>query len=186
MKIALFLGKFNPFHKGHLEAVEAAFLKFHMDKIIVVPTMLQNPWWEGKFLDFDERFEIIKRSLLDLWTIGISWIRDNQNRIIISDIEKDLIPPYYEYATLHALKNKYCNDEVFVLCGVDVIQDIPNWMHGGKILEDYDFLVIDRYKDISSTIIQEKIKDDEDITPYVTPGAERLIRKFYEKEEAPL
>ena len=54
-------------------------------------------------------------------------------------VEKYLIPPYYSYATLHALKNKYCNDEVFVLCGEDTMKSIPDWMHGGKIIEDYDF-----------------------------------------------
>ena len=64
--------------------------------------------------------------------------------IYINLIEKELIPPYYSYATLHALKNKYCNDEIFVLCGEDTIKDIPNWMHGGKIIEDYDFLIVDR------------------------------------------
>ena len=66
--------------------------------------------------------------------------KKSQNYIIVDLIETKLIPPYYSYATLHALKNKYCNDEIFVLCGEDTIKDIPNWMHGGKIIEDYDFL----------------------------------------------
>ena len=50
----------------------------------------------------------------------------------MSTIEKYLTPPYYGYATLHALKNKYCNDEIFILCGEDTIKDIPNWMNGDE------------------------------------------------------
>ena len=97
-----------------------------------------------------------------------------------STIEKELIPPYYSYATLHALKNKYCNDEVFVLCGEDTIKDIPNWMHGGKIIEDYNFLIVDRPKDsISSTEIRNKVKNGEDIDKYVSSDVVNLIKKYY-------
>ena len=99
----------------------------------------------------------------------------------ISSIEKELIPPYYSYATLHALKNKYCNDEVFVLCGEDTIKDIPNWMHGGKIIEDYNFLVIDRPKNsISSSYIRDMIKRGGTINEYVSLNVIDLIKKYYE------
>ena len=58
MKIALYLGSFNPFHNGHLEVVKSALLDFKMDKVIIVPTM-QNPWKEEKVLDIDKREAII-------------------------------------------------------------------------------------------------------------------------------
>ena len=134
MKIALYLGSFNPFHNGHLEVVKAALNKFKMDKVIIVPTM-QNPWKKEKVLDIDKRFDIIASSI---------FIEFSNKFFSIDLIEKELIPPYYSYATLHALKTKYCNDEIFVLCGEDTIGDIPNWMHGGKIIEDYNFLIVDR------------------------------------------
>ena len=47
MKIALYLGSFNPFHNGHLEVVKTALNDFKMDKVIIVPTM-QNPWKKEK------------------------------------------------------------------------------------------------------------------------------------------
>ena len=125
MKIALYLGSFNPFHNGHLEVVKSALLDFKMDKVIIVPTM-QNPWKEENPIPFERRFQIIFRSLNELinkphpkYTCGVSSIKD---WVYISRIEKELIPPYYSYATLHALKNKYCNDEIFVLCGEDTME----------------------------------------------------------------
>ena len=176
MKIALYLGSFNPFHNGHLEIVKIALNDFKMDKVIIVPTM-QNPWKKEKVLDIDKRIDIIRNSI---WYNILKEI-DTISCISISHIEKYLTPPYYSYATLHALKNKYCNDEIFVLCGEDTIKDIPNWMHGGKIIEDYNFLVVDRaINSISSSYIRNIIKNKGIIDEYVSPGVINLIKKYYE------
>lgn len=185
MKIALYLGSFNPFHNGHLSVVKTALEDFKMDKVIIVPTM-QNPWKKEKVLDIDKRVKIIHLSILKaelihkahkMHTCGNSPL---STWVSYSTIEKELIPPYYSYATLHALKNKYCNDKVFVLCGEDTMKDIPNWMHGGKIIEDYDFLVVDRFSwDISSTQIREYIKLGKDISKFVSPNIIHLLEEYY-------
>ena len=188
MKIALYLGSFNPFHNGHLEVVKTALNDFKMDKVIIVPTM-QNPWKKEKVLDIDKRSFIIINSLIRRKSIAfVPYTFDKDFEIypyiIISNIEKELIPPYYSYATLHALKNKYCNDEIFVLCGEDTMKDIPNWMHGGKIIEDYNFLIVDRPADsISSNDIRNIIKAKGNINNYVSPNVISLIKHYYEKEE---
>ena len=157
MKIALYLGSFNPFHNGHLEVIKTALNDFKMDKVVIVPT-IQNPWKKEKVLDIDKRAEIIDSSIFYLsndvhyddmydWldVVFKQYCTSNWSKYISIDlIEKELIPPYYSYATLHALKNKYCNDEIFVLCGEDTIKDIPNWMNGEAIIQDYNFLVVDR------------------------------------------
>lgn len=183
MKIALYLGSFSPFHNGHLEVIKTALNDFKMDKVIVVPTM-QNPWKEEKVLDIDKRVLIIINSLIEGNQIFFPYTFDNdfeiEPNLLISLIEKELIPPYYSYATLHALKNKYCNDEIFVLCGEDTMKDISNWMHGGKIIEDYNFIVIDRPENsISSTEIRNKVKHEEDISGYVNKNVIYLIKKYY-------
>ena len=193
MKIALYLGSFNPFHNGHLEVVKTALTDFNMDKVIIVPTM-QNPWKEEKVLDIDKRSLIIIKSLCNSKQFGfVPYTFDNDFEIYpyfsISNIEKKLIPPYYSYATLHALKNKYCNDEIFVLCGEDTMNSIPDWMHGGKIIEDYDFLVVDRPANaISSTQIREILRTrnkmdayyfDEKLANYVSPNVINLLKKYY-------
>ena len=181
MKIALYLGSFNPFHNGHLNVVKTALKDFKMDKVVIVPTM-QNPWKKEKVLDFDKRRDIIVRTLL------YNHFK-HEGPVYINSIEKELIPPYYSYATLHALKNKYCNDQVFVLCGEDTIKDIPDWMNGGEILKNYDFLIVDRPKDaISSTQIREMLRtmhkmdayySDEKLSRYVCSNVIELLKKYY-------
>ena len=177
MKIALYLGSFNPFHNGHLSVVKSALNDFKMDKVIIVPTM-QNPWKKEKVLDIDKRCQIIFQSCFEIW--------DNYE---MSTIEKYLTPPYYSYATLHALKNKYCNDEVFVLVGSDTIKDISNWMNGEAIIRDYNFLIVDRPRNsISSSSIREMLRtrnktdayySDEKLARYVSPNVINLLKKYY-------
>lgn len=184
MKVALYLGSFNPFHNGHLEVIKTALNDFKMDKVIIVPTM-QNPWKKEKVLDINKRARIIFNSLYGIFSItniDESWdcYIGIPNYIELSLIEKNLIPPYYSYATLHALKNKYCNDEIFVLCGEDTIKDIPNWMHGEAIIQDYDFLVVNRPENsISSSYIRDMIKRGETINECVSPNVVNLIKNYY-------
>jgi len=180
MKIALYLGSFNPFHNGHLEVVKTALNDFKMDKVIIVPTM-QNPWKKEKVLDIDKRINIIANSLYHKFIHGT---------VVYSRIEKELISPYYSYATLHALKNKYRNDEIFVLCGEDTMKDIPNWMNGEAIIQDYNFLICDRPRNsISSSYIREMLRtrhkmdayySDEKLARYVNPNVINLLKKYYE------
>ena len=192
MKIALYLGSFNPFHNGHRDVILSAIKDFGMDRVIIVPSM-QNPWKKEKALDFDKRVEIICEA------IDAIWFKDPKNNkkelshlfnyVSIENIEKSLIPPYYSYATLHALKNKYCNDEIFVLCGEDTMEKIPDWMNGGEIIKDYNFLIVDRPKNsISSTYIREMLRtrhkmdayySDERLGRYVCQTVIELLKKYY-------
>ena len=176
MKIALYLGSFNPFHNGHLEVVKTALNDFKMDKVVIIPTM-QNPWKKEKVLDIDKRLDIIEYSIMENMYYEY-WIEPY--KVEISTIEKELIPPYYSYATLHALKNEYCNDEIFVLCGEDTMKAIPDWMNGEAIIQDYDFLIVDRQENaISSTKIREYIKLDKAINNFVSPNVVDLIKEYY-------
>lgn len=182
MKIALYLGSFNPFHNGHLKVVQQAIEDFKMDSVVIVPTM-QNPFKKEPPLDMDKRIGLIKTSLKIIAYDNrmynyVFWHKSLYKSIIVDDIEKSLIPPYYSYATLHALKNKYCNNEIFVLCGEDTIEDISNWMHGGEILKDYDFLICDRTKE-SSTEIRNRVKNGESIMDLVSYNTLRRIEYLY-------
>lgn len=182
MKIALYLGSFNPFHNGHLHVVKTALNDFKMDKVVIVPTM-QNPVKKEKAIKMFYRIKIIKEYIRQ------PLVLDKPSTICVDPIEQSLIPPYYSYATLHALKTKYCNDEVFVLCGSDTIKDIPNWMHGEKIIEDYNFIIVDRPENsISSSSIREILRtrnkmdtyySDEKLARCVSPSVIDLIKKYY-------
>ena len=195
MKIALYLGSFNPFHNGHLKVIQQALKDFKMDKVVIVPTM-QNPCKKKKVLDIDKRIKIIdisvnspniivgyyKEGYYEEYDHG-RWIEEDvpiflNGKTCIDSIEKKLIPPYYSYSTLHALKNKYCNDEIFILCGEDTMSVIPYWMNGEQIIQDYDFLICERTKE-SSTEVRNRVKNNENISDLVNPGVVDIIKNYY-------
>ena len=193
MKIALYLGSFNPFHNGHLKVIQQALNDFKIDKVVIVPTM-QNPWKNKKVLDIDKRIKIIdisvnspniivdKEGYYEEYDNG-RWIEEDVpiflgGKTCIDSIEKKLIPPYYSYSTLHALKNKYCNDEIFILCGEDTMSVIPYWMNGEQIIQDYNFLICERTKE-SSTEVRNRVKNNENISDLVSPDVVDIIKNYY-------
>lgn len=132
MRIAFYLGSFNPPHYGHLTVINDGLQQFGMDKIVVVPAM-HNPTKKEKPAPFDIRCSWMER------------VCSKFNGLVeVDKIEESMIPPYYSYATLHALRTKYCNDETYLLVGEDLVNQISDWMHGGQILKDWDLLVVDR------------------------------------------
>lgn len=132
MKVAFYLGSFNPPHYGHLTVINEAFRNFNMDKVVVVPAM-HNPIKKSKPAPFDIRCSWLERICSEF-----------DDDVEVDRIEESMIPPYYSYATLHALRTKYCNDETYLLIGEDLVDSIKDWMNGGQILKDWDLLVVDR------------------------------------------
>ena len=134
MKIAFYLGSFNPPHYGHLTVINDGLQEFGMDKVIVVPAM-HNPAKKIKPAPFDLRCSWMER------------LCSKFNGAEVDRIEESMIPPFYSYATLHALRTKYCNDETYLLIGEDLVNEIPEWMNGGQILKDWDLLIVYRPND---------------------------------------
>lgn len=143
MKVAFYLGSFDPPHYGHLTVINEALQNFGMDLVVVVPAM-HNPTKKMEPAPFDLRCSWMERLCAKFTTCT--------NQLAIVDrIEESMIPPFYSYATLHALRNKYCNDETYLLVGEDLVNQIPDWMNGGQILKDWDLLVVDRPNDSISS-----------------------------------
>ena len=70
--------------------------------------------------------------------------------------------------------------ELIILKLVDrnTIKDIPNWMNGEQIIQDYNFLVVDK-PSISSTEIIKRVKNKENISDLVNINVINLIEKYY-------
>lgn len=171
MKVAFYLGSFNPFHNGHLNVIKTAFERDKMNKVVIVPTM-QNPWKFNKILDLYSRSSMITMSVSD-------YVAEGHN-VIVDYTERQLEPPYYSYNTLEQLKKKYKGHDLYFLCGEDTMNDIPNWMNGDKILKEWDFLVVNRPEgSLSSTKIREMIKEGQDISPYVSKKVLKHITRYY-------
>lgn len=142
MKIALYLDLFEFFNENHLKCIKCALDDFKMDTVVIIPSMKDSN------VSIDKRINSIRTTLYynkiyPLYPYNyLTYIYNKNKTIKIDKIEELLIPPYYQYATFHALKNKYCNDEIFILCKKKTIEDISDWMNGEQIIKDYNFIIV--------------------------------------------
>ena len=154
MKLGILLGSFDPIHIGHLCMAQNALNENLVDNVIFVPAY-QNPW-KSKSTDYGDRYCMTKFAI------------KNMKKCSISNIELDTPEPHYTSDTLKYLKEIYPNDELYLLMGEDVYNDISKWYEGEWILSNFKFIMYSRnVYNISSTEIRNLIKENKQIYPLV-------------------
>lgn len=174
-KIAFLLGSFDPIHIGHLcMATEALNTKL-VDEVVFVPAF-QNPWKKGS-VDFWRRCQMVQFAVADL------------EHCSISDIESLSNPPYYSYDSLYNLSTQYAGNDLYLIVGSDIVNDIPNWYKGDWILENFKLLVVARpgfaydkidihkYLNISSTELRQMYRENKQVYPLVPKIIDEFIKQ---------
>ena len=187
MKIGIYVGSFNPPHKGHIKIVDH-LINNYLDKIIIIPT--GNYWDKNDLIDIEHRINMLK-------------LYKKEN--IIIDEENNKIE--YTYQILNILSKKYREDELYLVIGADNIINFDKWKNYEEILK-YNLIILNRSNidiikylnnlnkkdkyiivndlpsiDISSTMIRDKIKNkEEDLIKYIDSGVYEYIKskKLYE------
>lgn len=180
MKIAVYVGSFNPVHKGHIKVVRK-ILKEYVDKVIIVPTM--SYWNKNNLISVVDRINMLK--LYETKDIII----DNKN----NNYE-------FTYQILGNIQNKYKNDKIYLVIGDDLLKDFDKWKNVSGILkysiivikrndidesiykkyEPYNFIVTNRIssEEISSTIVRNMIKNkNEEVLKYIDLKVYDYIRR---------
>jgi nicotinate-nucleotide adenylyltransferase len=75
-----------------------------------------NPWKKHEPAPFELRCEMIKASI---GAFG--------DKCEVCTLEKDIEPPTYSYKVLEKIREKYPNDELFLICGSDTIDAVTQW-----------------------------------------------------------
>ena len=124
MKIGIFVGSFNPVHKGHIKMVKDVLRKNIVDKVIIVPG--RNYWDKNNLIDIKHRI-----NMLEFYA--------NENIII----NKDLNDLPYTYLIMRELQKRYKKDELFLILGADNIVNFDKWMNYEELL-NYGFIIFNR------------------------------------------
>lgn len=162
MKVGVYVGSFNPVHKGHKNIIDFLLEKKYVDKIEIIPT--DNYWNKNDLIDVSHRINMLK-------------FYENDNIIVNTELN-DL---KYTYQILRKLNNE--NNELYLIIGSDNLLKFHLWKHYQELLK-YKIIVIPRnnliineYKkqfknsnfilaecfkeiNISSTDIRENVKHD--------------------------
>ncbi len=154
---ALFVGRFQPFHKGHLSTVKQILEKF--DELIIMIGSAQYSHTEHNPFTAGERIEIIKETLLDenipFEAIYIIPVPDTGIHPIWVAHVQSLVPSFDVVFTHNKLVEKLFTDK------------------GIKVQHTR---LLDRAH-ISGTEIRKKIAKQENWEQYVPPKTAELIKK---------
>lgn len=170
MKIAVYVGSFNPVHKGHIKVVKMV-LKEYVDKVIIVPTM--SYWNKNNLISIKDRINMLK--LYETKDIIIDTKNNNYE---------------FTYQVLRNIQNEYKNDKIYLVIGDDLLKDFDKWKNVSEVLkhniivirrndinesiykkyEKYNFIVKNKIssKEISSTIVRNMIiNGNKDVLKYI-------------------
>ena len=124
MKIGVYVGSFNPIHKGHIKVTNYLIENKYVDKVVIIPT---GAYWD-------------KQNLIALSDrINMAKFYENEN-IFVNDTLNHLP---YTYQVLNELKRIYPNDELYLIIGDDNLEKFHLWKNVTLILQN-KVLVIPR------------------------------------------
>lgn len=126
MKIGVYVGSFDPIHKGHMKIVNYLLDNNYLDKIIIIPT--GSYWTKENLTNIEDRLAMIK-------------LYEN-DKIIIND-KLNKFP--YTYQILEVLKKIYKKDIMYLIIGADNLLNFQLWKNINKILEN-KVIIIPRNK----------------------------------------
>ncbi len=131
MKIGIYGGAFDPFHNGHLSMIRGALKSKKVDRVIVIPTGMPCFKPARKVTLSPYRYYMVRAALKD------------EPDCEVCDIEQVFGEPSYTVTTLKNLRKKKVvseKDELFLMCGSDILFEFESWYKPKEILEQATLL----------------------------------------------
>ena len=125
MRIGIYGGAFDPFHNGHLSMIRGAIKSKKVDRVLVIPTGMPCFKPARKVTLSPYRFYMVKAALKD------------EPKCEVCDIEQVFGEKSYTVETLKKLRKEKIvsdKDELFLMCGSDLLFEFESWYLPEEIL----------------------------------------------------
>jgi nicotinate-nucleotide adenylyltransferase len=146
--IALFGGTFNPIHCGHLQMIKEVDKLEFIDKILIMPDNIPPHKEVGFLAENAHRVQMCR--------LAVNFVK----KAVIDESELQRGGKSYTYDTLCFLKEKYVNDDLYLVCGGDMVLTLDRWYKADELLKMCTFIVFNRSgifcKEFSEKVLQLK------------------------------
>lgn len=122
-RIGVMGGTFDPIHHGHLVAASEVAARFHLDRVIFVPT--GQPWQK----DAQNVSPAEHRYLMTVIATA------SNPQFSVSRVDLDRAGPTYTIDTLRDLHAMYPREQLFFITGVDALAAIMTWKDAPEIFQ---------------------------------------------------
>ncbi len=131
MRVALFGGRFDPVHIGHLIVAQDAAELLKVDRLFFIPS--HNPPHKPAFASFQDRYAMVQRAVAD------------HPLLDALDVEFRLgLPRSYTVEVLKRLLPELGAREVFFLLGADEFRNIHSWYRYEELFRMVEVVVLKR------------------------------------------
>lgn len=180
-KVGVFVGSFDPIHKGHLHIANHLLNNNYVDKIILIPT--GDYWTKHPIATLEDRIQMCK-------------FLENENIEVSSTLGR----LEYTHEILQELEKEYSQNHLFLVIGADTVVNFDKWMNLNDLLK-YHIIVVNRdnidinkyvdrfeekdkfiivenfdYIPISATYIRQNI-DNDIVKPYLDDNIYEYIKE---------
>lgn len=151
-KIGFFGGCFNPVTNAHLNLIRDVIESENLEKVYFVP--MGEFYKKEGLLPFSVRAEMLKIAFEKEDKMDILEVSNTNNKMCAID-------------TFKIIDKMFPDVERFFIMGSDNYKKLSTWKNSEELIKKYKYIVLDRengdLKDISSTLIRQKIKNNERI-----------------------
>lgn len=133
-RIGIYGGSFDPVHNGHVLAAKEFVRSFELDTLLVIPAGIPP----HKALLDNSPSGSVRAELLRLAMADVSNAQ-------VDEIELNRQGKSYSYDTVCQLKERYPNDELYLLMGTDMLLSFDKWYRYEDILSLVTLGVLNRY-----------------------------------------
>lgn len=130
--IAIFGGTFNPFHIGHYEILNSICELSFIDKVFIMPDKIPP------HKDFDDVVDDVHRqSMCEI-------VSKDFSKAETCFIEFEREGKSYTVDTIRLLKEKFPEDNFFVVIGGDMLSTLDNWYNWQELIKLSSFIAFKR------------------------------------------
>lgn len=191
-KIGFFGGSFNPVTFAHTNLAKKVVDVCNLDKLVFVP--MSDSYTKEGLIEFKFRYDMLKI------------VCNKDKKLEVSDIEDRQKTRLYAIDIFEIIKSQYKSEDIYYIMGTDNLEKIKNWKGYNDLVQKYKYIILERkenafnniannnteimgnrgnfiivsdykYNDISSTLVREKIKKNEDILDLVPKEIAEYIKE---------